>query len=387
MLARIQDPLGAGSEALARGVGLLAASGMGSGRVTRPMRKAPRKGADPTAEPLPGSYRRLAEVFCDVLAEQSLEPLRERIADALFDLVPYDALTIYELDEALDLALPVLTRRHPPAAGVPASSLRFGEGSTGQALERRRPVLVEQSEGSAGARPSPGEPAAQLSLPLIARSSLRGALELSRFGKGGCFREEEVELAARFGAAAALALDNAHLLARLEHEAQTDPLTGLPNRRFFLERLRAELARAARAADAATLLMLDIDDFKQVNDRHGHLRGDELLITLARRLEARVREADTACRLGGDEFAILMPSCTAEDGLGLARRLLRTLALLEVVPGEGLAVSIGICEWSESLDAEGLLAGADAAMLTAKARGRNQIALSRGEALPKRASG
>ena len=125
----------------------------------------------------------------------------------------------------------------------------------------------------------------------------------------------------RFGDAAALALDNAHVRARLEHQAQTDSLTGLYNHRYFHERLRSELRRASRVHDAVSVLMLDIDDFKRVNDVHGHGAGDEVLCALASELSQTVRGSDVVCRLGGEEFAVILPSCDEAAALGLANRL------------------------------------------------------------------
>ena len=115
-------------------------------------------------------------------------------------------------------------------------------------------------------------------MPLIARGAVKGALNIYRLGAEAQFEEHEFELAKWFGDAAALALDNAQIRARLEHLAQTDSLTGLYNHRYFHERLRAELTRASRSHDSVAVLMFDLDDFKRVNDVYGHAPGDELLV-------------------------------------------------------------------------------------------------------------
>ena len=115
-------------------------------------------------------------------------------------------------------------------------------------------------------------------VPLIARGALKGALNIYRLGEDAAFDEHEFELAKWFGDAAALALDNAQIRARLEHLAQTDSLTGLYNHRFFHERLRSELTRASRSHDSVAVLMFDLDDFKRVNDVYGHGAGDQLLV-------------------------------------------------------------------------------------------------------------
>ena len=122
--------------------------------------------------------------------------------------------------------------------------------------------------------------------------------------------------------------------ARLEHQAQTDSLTGLYNHRVFHERLRAELMRASRARDSVALLMFDIDEFKRVNDICGHAVGDQILVALAELTCSLVRTSDVVCRIGGEEFAVIMPSCNAGDALGLARRLTERLERVLSTPQE-----------------------------------------------------
>src|SRR5206468_3201098 len=139
---------------------------------------------------------------------------------------------------------------------------------------------------------TPVEPEALITVPLIARGSLKGALNIYRLGEAAEFAEHEFELAKWFGDAAALALDNAQIRARLEHQAQTDWLTGLYNHRYFHERLRSELTRASRSRDSVAVLMLDIDDFKRVNDVYGHGSGDQVLKELTDILRAAVRGSD-----------------------------------------------------------------------------------------------
>src|SRR5207237_10032160 len=141
-----------------------------------------------------------------------------------------------------------------------------------------------------------------------------------RLGEEAFFDQDEFELAKRFGDAAALALDNAQVRARLEHQAQTDPLTGLFNHRAFHERLRQALANASRSHDAVSLLMLDIDDFKRVNDVFGHGAGDEILRSLADALKSTVRASDVVCRPGGEEFAMGMAARNGHDAERPANR-------------------------------------------------------------------
>jgi GAF domain-containing protein len=252
-------------------------------------------------DPLVQSYRQLADVFHHILSEQSLDNLLERIADTLAELVPHDTLSIYQADEAQTVLIPVLAR-DTWADKIMSSRSEFGVGITGWG-----PCTVSPCGRTGHLDPRtvtvPGtpedEPEALIAVPLIARGIVKGTLNIYRLGEDASFSDDEFELACRFADAAALALDNAQIRARLEYQAQTDSLTGLYNHRYFHERLRAELTRASRSRDAVAVLMLDIDDFKRVNDV-GHGSGDQLPTDLADllrgRCAARTSSAGSAAR-------------------------------------------------------------------------------------------
>jgi diguanylate cyclase (GGDEF)-like protein len=325
------------------------------------------------------SYRRLADVFHDVLAEQRLDSLLDRIADALAELVPYDAFTIYQADEARRCLIPLMAR-DKWADEIMNDRPIIGQGITGWAVEHREPQLVNQAQLDPRVKVVPGtppdEPEALITIPLVARDAIKGALNIYRLGEDARFTDEEFELAQRFGDAAALALDNAQVREALELQAQTDSLTGLYNHRYFHERLRAELTRATRSHDSIAVLMLDIDDFKRVNDVFGHGTGDQVLLALGDLLRGSVRLSDIVCRLGGEEFGIIMASCDAGDALGLARRLLDGMEAQDFAPADRLTLSIGISQGPEhATNPRELVACSEAAMMTAKARGKNQAVL------------
>ncbi len=337
-------------------------------------------GADvPRSDGLVQSYRQLADVFHDILSEQSLDNLLERIADTLAELVPYDSLSIYQADEAQTVLVPVLARDQW-ADEILKSSREFGQGITGWAALHREPVRTNQAHLDPRMTVVPGtppdEPEALITVPLIARDTVKGALNIYRLGEHASFGDEEFELATRFADAAALALDNAQIRERLEHQAQTDSLTGLYNHRYFHERLRAELTRASRSRDSVGVLMLDIDDFKRVNDVYGHGTGDQVLRDLADLLCGAVRGSDVVCRLGGEEFGVIMASGDADDAINLARRLTDALATVEFGPAGKITISIGVSQGPEhAMNPRELVACAEAAMMTSKARGKNQIVL------------
>ena len=163
----------------------------------------------------------------------------------------------------------------------------------------------------------------------------------------------------------------------LERLASTDVLTGLTNRRRFLDLLDKEYSRSRRYGTLLSVILVDVDHFKQVNDTWGHAAGDEVLKMIARVLGQVVRETDTAARIGGEEFVILLPETGPEGAAQTAGRLLEVVAATvvpqEQAPGISVTISIGVATISTDQNGEGLLQRADRAMYQAKSKGRNQL--------------
>jgi diguanylate cyclase (GGDEF)-like protein len=344
-----------------------------------PLRLIPGPEETRSHEALVESYRRLADVFHDVLGEQSLDALLDRIADALADLVPHDSLTIYEADEPRRILIPVWAR-DKWAEKILADNCPFGVGLTGWGVEHRQAARVNQAHLDPRVATVPGtpenEPEAMVTIPLIARDSVKGALNIYRLGEDASFDDDEFELAKRFGDAAALALDNAQIRVRLEQQAMTDSLTGLYNHRAFHERLGEALAHASRVHEAVSVLMLDIDDFKRVNDIYGHGAGDEILRGLAETLNDSVRSSDAVYRLGGEEFAIVIASRSPQHVEQLAHRVVGRVESTDFDPAGRITISVGLARGPEhAMNPRELIACAEAAMMSAKARGKNQIVL------------
>jgi diguanylate cyclase (GGDEF)-like protein len=177
-----------------------------------------------------------------------------------------------------------------------------------------------------------------------------------------------------------IGLDKTELLQQVQLQARTDPLTGLTNRRRFLEILEAEQARVTRDGAAAGLLFLDLDGFKQVNDRLGHAAGDALLVDVARRITACLGPDDTLARLGGDEFTVLAPDVlTVDDLVALGERVLAATEAPCRAESHDIAVrpSVGAVLLRPDGRAESSLHAADAAMYAAKAAGGARVALGR----------
>jgi diguanylate cyclase (GGDEF)-like protein len=165
----------------------------------------------------------------------------------------------------------------------------------------------------------------------------------------------------------------------MSHQAQHDFLTGLPNRLLLTDRLTQAIALRRRHGNKVVLLFLDLDFFKRVNDSLGHLIGDKLLQSVARRLTACVRTSDTVCRLGGDEFVVLLSEIEHLDAAARsAEKLLSAVAVPHIIGGHEvhvtLSMGISVCP-DDGQDAEAMLKNADTAMYHAKKMGRNNYQL------------
>ena len=193
-------------------------------------------------------------------------------------------------------------------------------------------------------------------------------------------RKPPEDLAAEF---VRLARQNATLrrevarLAVFRAMAYRDPLTGLWNRRFFEERLREELSRSQRAGAGRnfSVMIVDVDDFKRVNDQHGHAAGDAVLKEVGEFLIAHLRNHDVACRTGGDEFGILLPDLSAEDCGHLLERLRGARVAANASKEIPISLSLGTASWPEAGDSvDALLGHADHAMYAAKRRRKSRDA-------------
>ncbi len=168
---------------------------------------------------------------------------------------------------------------------------------------------------------------------------------------------------------AALAIERTNLMRRLEEQALTDDLTGLPNRRAFEREIEQEVARARRGGGDLTVAIIDLDWFKVFNDTHGHAAGDRLLRAAAVAWSGQIRASDTLARIGGEEFVVVLPDCDEQAALHILDRLRLT------VP-EGETCSIGFADWDGHEGPDEILRRADTALYSAKNAGRNRIARS-----------
>jgi diguanylate cyclase (GGDEF)-like protein len=321
-------------------------------------------------ESLADGYRRLAAMLSDVLAEQRVDAVLWRVAGTLRELIRCEDVVIWEL-VAPDALIVALVDGEDEQE-MRSLRIRLGEGLTGAAALERAAVVSNDAHEDPRAGLVPGTeptPEAVVCMPLVGRGELLGVLSLYRRGDRRAFREEEVELVTHFADVAALALDNAKIRAELERLAATDDLTGLPNRRRFHEELAPALAAARRYGSPLSLLLLDLDDLKQINDSHGHEAGDEMLRTVADAIRMQLRESDLAARIGGDEFALLLPHTGRVAAGTLARRIQEALAALPTAP---LTISASVGTATLTQRTGNLFAEADQRLYEAKRQASRQ---------------
>jgi two-component system, cell cycle response regulator len=276
-------------------------------------------------------------------------------------------------------------------ARVRDATLRLGEAlvSTHDARQLLR-VIVESAVEATGARGGivigrdgeaarAGEPEAageRIAFPLRAGASDFGHLVIV----AASFDAGQIETARSLTAQAVVALENAQLHRLVQHQALIDSLTGLANRRSAEETLRFELSRSARFGGEICLVLADLDDFKQINDRYGHPFGDELLKEFANAMRATVRESDLAARWGGEEFALVLPETSAAGGALLAERIREIVEgrMLQAPDGTDVRItgSFGVASYPESDELGELLAAADSALYGAKRAGKNRVVIA-----------
>ena len=218
-------------------------------------------------------------------------------------------------------------------------------------------------------------------------------LELAREDEGGTnlmlyppaegFSAETRELAEWLASQAAIALENARLHHLVQQQAVTDDLTGLVNRRRFIEALGAEITRASAFGIPLSVIVADLDDFKLINDLFGHHVGDEVLRRFAKLIESHLRDVDVPGRLGGEEFAILVPDTDATGATAVAERIRHSLSgmALPLRDARAITATFGVAQLEEGESGDDLLRRADVALYHGKTRGKDTVAFETARAI------
>jgi diguanylate cyclase (GGDEF)-like protein len=325
----------------------------------------------------------LHEVSTRIVSALDPDEVVAGVLDSLNDLLTYQTAAIFLVD--LDVAVPA----EGPHTVIPSNMLprlragrAFDEGRLPElegsiAPEDSTVVQAMRDQHTIGRMVSPG--ALQLVVPLLAGGRALGALEVRL---GAPLGIDDVRMVELLAAAAAVALQNAHLYQETQRLATTDPLTGLSNYRHFHDLLGLEVQRARRMAYPVGFLMMDLDHFKLVNDRHGHPVGDLALQQVSEQLRNRLRRTDVIGRVGGEEFAAILPGDSLAEVAVVAEKLRQAIQDLPPLRGgmeaEPTAVTLSVGGASlgpDVVDAHLLMSCADRALYEAKRNGRNQVRL------------
>lgn len=325
------------------------------------------------------SQRRLLEINDRLLSTFDQAHVLELIADGLRSVLAYDNLSIYRADHATRTLTPMLTRdRHE--AIVARYIIPFGAGLMGWAVEHGEPVLANDALSDPRVLQIPGTPADPESLcvvPLLSEGAVIGSLNVSRIGgEEASFSETDFELIKLFAGQASIALRNADAHRLVSHMAETDALTGLGNHGAFQRYLTEIFEHVDEEAGEPPfgLLMMDLDRFKEYNDRLGHPAGDALLKAIGAAIAESLRTGDRAFRYGGDEFVVVLQDVDAADAALVGDRIRRAVAKLTAGEENAVGITVGVAVHpGDSRTKNGLISTADTALYYGKQAGENRV--------------
>jgi diguanylate cyclase (GGDEF)-like protein len=340
-----------------------------------------------TKAPTPKRVRRdpiaiLLELTRKLTEERPLEEALQAVTDATLELVPANHASIRLLDANESELL--CGARSGAGRDLPPMTFRRGEGLVGWVVEHKVGLLVANAMEDPRYKPDDRRRTqgfmvrSLLSEPLWSAGRVIGVLSMSS-PDAGKFAPSDQLLARLIANCSAPPIERA----RLRRLAMTDDLTLAYNQRYLHPRVTEEVERARRTRNPLSVLLMDLDLFKNVNDAHGHEIGDVVLRLFADRVRTLVRRVDILIRRGGEEFLLLMPSTSLEHAAEAAERIRTALAEQPLPVADGLdivqTVSIGVATWNGRESGDALQRRADVAMYRAKQMGRNQVSMAREE--------
>ena len=323
----------------------------------------------------------LLQVQRDLLGELNLqESLNAVVKNALEFLDARDA-TLFLVQEDGTTLCPVASAG-PYQEALCKLEMKVGEGIAGKVVEKQQPVLISHITEFSGAVIVPDTPAEDESIicaPLILKGRTIGALLVG--AQPEHFKEKDLRSLIAITQVATLAVANSQLFSEVQHRAEIDDMTGAYNRYFFNRMLRDEINLARSRGYPVSVLMLDIDKLKPINDQFGHVSGDRLLRTTVRVLKHNLRDVDWIARIGGDEFAVVLPGCPREKLPEVAEKLQHALRVSSFKPAQdqprGVHASISGTTFPDGADnLDEIMLAIDQAELQAKQAGGDQFILA-----------
>lgn len=319
----------------------------------------------------------LRELVHDIAQLKDEQAIALRLVSQLPALIPHRHAAFYAGNDA-DMELITSRGFEDADTACQRQWLRQPPGRIADLCQQGHARIVDDIDGAEPRAPGTYH---YLALPLHAASDRNHLLLIAR--QDAPFEQVEVELADILGRQVSVVLDNAELIQELARLAHTDSLTGIDNRHWFMHQASSEFQRCRRYGRPLSLLLLDVDHFKQVNDTHGHAAGDAVLATLAARCRAQLRDSDILARYGGEEFLICLPETELDKASMIAERLRDTIGASPMTTPAGpvtVTVSVGLASMTpgpgDRLDA--LIATADASMYAAKRDGRDCVRVNVG---------
>lgn len=311
----------------------------------------------------------LMEVSRLIQSTTNREEALQKVLDLIRQVIPYENGTLFILNRASgQLVVGAVHGEHVDLIGGVAFD--FGYGFSSWVAKQQKPILLNELHRTS--RTSGPEVGSFLSVPLVVQQELIGVLNLSHPGNQA-FTEDHLRLLTLIAAQAAAILQRVLMYEEMARLAITDELTGLYNRRHFLERMKDEVARAKRYGQPFSILFMDLDNFKRINDSFGHSLGDRILADLGKLLQSWARESDMLARVGGEEFVAFLPMASPDHALAAAERLRVAVEGHSFPRRKRLTVSVGVATYPSDADSvELLLKQADQALYQAKKLGRNR---------------
>jgi len=334
------------------------------------------------------TFQRRLTILADIAqaANSVLEPRRvmEIVMSRAQDLIPTQAWTLFLIDEkehVVKLELASGEDLRP----VKNYRLKIGQGIAGWVVQYKKPVLIndvrEDRRFDARFDMLTGfRTRSILGAPLISRGRIIGAVEMMNRRRGR-FGDDDLEMLTTLVEPGAIALENAILYQRSTELTVTDDLTKLFNSRYLTVHLRREIKRSKRYGVPVSLIFLDLDGFKQINDSYGHLAGSRALYEVGQVIQDTVREIDVVSRYGGDEFTVILPQTSASGAMIIAERIRKSIAdtvfLTEMSRQVKLTASFGVATFPDCGETrEDLIQRADQAMYRVKGSGKNGVMMA-----------
>lgn len=318
----------------------------------------------------------LKQALEELSSELELSQVLRRILISLKTVLNFDSATLFLKDQ--DHLKVVAARGFEHTARLINKTFPSNDFLLKEIQNTKTPIILDDAQKDSRFKSWEGADHVHgwMGVPLFRHDQFIGLMTLDN-QKPAAYSEEDAVLAQSFANSAAIVIENAKLFEQTQQLALTDTLTGIYNRRYFYELAQKEFARSKRYQDPLSVIMIDLDHFKNINDRFGHLAGDQVLVQFVQRIQSELRESDLFARFGGEEFIILLPETNLGDATQVAERLREVTSdypFLLVTAQTFLTISLGVsCFKFTSISLDQLIDESDKALYEAKQLGRNRV--------------